>query len=218
MISILRPLQRTFLDAVAQTPLHQQFYLTGGTTLAECYLQHRYSDDLDFFTNDDDAVRHVPPVIEAVASRLQLRATFTRRSGTFLECFLLDASGERLELDFALDSPCRIEPLVEQPALGWRADSALDIMCNKLSAICDRTEPKDFVDLYFLHREVKPLADVIPLAKRKHVGLEEYALAQAFARVRELAMLPRMLKPVTLPELTIFFTAQAKRLLNELAT
>lgn len=27
------------------------FYLTGGTALARCYLQHRFSDDLDLFVN-----------------------------------------------------------------------------------------------------------------------------------------------------------------------
>ncbi len=214
--SILRPLQWQFLHALAQTPLHAQFYLTGGTTLAECYLQHRYSEDLDFFTSDVDAVSHAAPLLEQTATALAAQATLTRRSASFLECFLQDAQGERLELDFALDSPYRIEPLIDHPSLGWRVDSVTDIACNKLSAICDRTEPKDFVDLYFLHRDIKPLAEIIPLAKRKHVGLEEYTLAQAFARVRQLAMLPRMIKPVTLDMLQGFFTGEAKRLLSDL--
>ncbi|NLV20085.1 MAG: nucleotidyl transferase AbiEii/AbiGii toxin family protein [Bacteroidetes bacterium] len=29
------------------------FYLTGGTALGRFYLNHRYSEDLDFFVNDD---------------------------------------------------------------------------------------------------------------------------------------------------------------------
>ena len=28
-----------------------EFYLTGGTVLSRAYLNHRYSDDLDFFVN-----------------------------------------------------------------------------------------------------------------------------------------------------------------------
>ncbi len=28
-----------------------EFYLTGGTALSRYYLNHRYSDDLDFFVN-----------------------------------------------------------------------------------------------------------------------------------------------------------------------
>jgi len=30
------------------------FYLTGGTAASRGYLQHRFSDGLDFFINDDD--------------------------------------------------------------------------------------------------------------------------------------------------------------------
>ncbi len=30
-----------------------QFYLTGGTALGRFYLNHRYSEDLDFFLNND---------------------------------------------------------------------------------------------------------------------------------------------------------------------
>ena len=32
--------------------LEVDFYLTGGTALSRCYLNHRYSDDLDFFVNE----------------------------------------------------------------------------------------------------------------------------------------------------------------------
>ncbi len=31
----------------------EQFYLTGGTALAEFFLQHRLSEDLDFFSEND---------------------------------------------------------------------------------------------------------------------------------------------------------------------
>ncbi|MDR0646755.1 MAG: nucleotidyl transferase AbiEii/AbiGii toxin family protein [Elusimicrobiota bacterium] len=30
-----------------------RFFLTGGTALSRAYLRHRYSDDLDFFVNND---------------------------------------------------------------------------------------------------------------------------------------------------------------------
>ena len=33
--------------------LHSGFYLTGGTAVSRGYLNHRFSDDLDFFMNDD---------------------------------------------------------------------------------------------------------------------------------------------------------------------
>ena len=49
--SLLTPLQRRVLTSFFQKGLGERgFYLTGGTALAEFYLHHRYSDDLDFFT------------------------------------------------------------------------------------------------------------------------------------------------------------------------
>ena len=47
----LYPLQDKVL--VALEDAKTRFYLTGGTALSRCYFNHRYSDDLDFFTNDD---------------------------------------------------------------------------------------------------------------------------------------------------------------------
>ena len=46
----LYPLQDEVLAVLAG--LETGFYLTGGTAASRLYLQHRFSDDLDFFVND----------------------------------------------------------------------------------------------------------------------------------------------------------------------
>lgn len=45
----LYPLQDKFLRLLERQHAGQ-FYLTGGTALSRFYFQHRYSDDLDFFS------------------------------------------------------------------------------------------------------------------------------------------------------------------------
>ena len=46
--------QLAFLKAVAGNKfLADNFYLTGGTALAVFYLKHRYSEDLDFFSEKE---------------------------------------------------------------------------------------------------------------------------------------------------------------------
>ena len=50
---ILKDWQKKVIALVASTPELERFYLTGGTALSGYYLQHRVSDDLDFFTEDD---------------------------------------------------------------------------------------------------------------------------------------------------------------------
>ena len=47
----LYPLQDQVLSLIRQ--VDTGFYLTGGTAASRGYLQHRFSDDLDFFVNDD---------------------------------------------------------------------------------------------------------------------------------------------------------------------
>lgn len=46
----LYPLQDKVLKLIDD--LDTPFYLTDGTALSRCYLNHRYSDDLDLFVND----------------------------------------------------------------------------------------------------------------------------------------------------------------------
>lgn len=45
--------QRFFLKLFSETSLAKQFYLTGGTALAEFYFHHRKSADLDFFSKSE---------------------------------------------------------------------------------------------------------------------------------------------------------------------
>ncbi len=47
----LYPIQDGVIKIVRD--LNLPFYLTGGTALSRFYFNHRYSDDLDFFVNDD---------------------------------------------------------------------------------------------------------------------------------------------------------------------
>jgi len=48
--TILSPNQTRLLEIIANDKeICHRFYLTGGTALAEFYLHHRLSEDLDFF-------------------------------------------------------------------------------------------------------------------------------------------------------------------------
>jgi hypothetical protein len=49
---IFYPFQDRVLEAFDQADTG--FYLTGGTAASRGYLRHRFSDDLDFFVNDDN--------------------------------------------------------------------------------------------------------------------------------------------------------------------
>ncbi len=52
MVRILTSYQEKALKLIASTDIANSFYFSGGTALAQYYLQNRKSEDLDFFNEN----------------------------------------------------------------------------------------------------------------------------------------------------------------------
>ena len=210
---VLTSLQEEFIKIFATTSLNNSFFLTGGTALSAFYLEHRLSEDMDFFTEEEGQVPQVLSVLPEIVSKLNAQLEIKRSFRSYLEVFITGKK-ETIRCDFALDSPFRLEKKIFRKEYEIYVDNVLDISCNKLSALYDRGDPKDFVDVYFIDREVIPFERVVEEAKKKHIGLDNYWLAISLAKVEDLSILPRMLKPITLDELKIFFREKAQWLMR----
>jgi predicted nucleotidyltransferase component of viral defense system len=215
-MEILTPFQQQLLKSIGGSPIRDQFYLTGGTALSAFYLHHRYSEDLDLFTADPLAVTRVAPVLQDIAKNLNAQISFTRTLGSFLECFFEGDSGERVKMDFAQDSPYRLQPTLLDIEYDVYVDNATDIACNKLSALFDRAEPKDFVDVFFVCQELMPFTELEELARQKYVGIDDYWLSVAMQRISQVDILPRMIKPLDLDELQVFFLSLAQEIIGRI--
>jgi len=213
-VRVLTSIQEDFIGLFAQTPLRETFFLTGGTALSAFYLKHRLSEDMDFFTEEEGQVPRVTTLLEEIASKLRGRLEVKRSFRSYLE-FFITRGEETLRCDFAMDSPYRLKEKIFKEEHGIYVDNVLDISCNKLSALYDRSDPKDFVDVYFIDREIIPFEELLKEARRKHVGLDNYWLAVSLAKIEDFNILPRMLKPVTLKELKGFFDRKAKWLMEK---
>lgn len=214
VMKVLTSIQEDFIGVFAQTPLRETFFLTGGTALSAFYLEHRLSEDMDFFTEEEGQVPRVTTMLEEIASKLGGQLEIRRSFRSYLE-FLITRGEETLRCDFAMDSPYRLKEKIFREEHGIYIDNVLDISCNKLSALYDRSDPKDFVDVYFIDREIIPFEELLEEAKRKHVGLDDYWLAVSLAKIGDFNILPRMLKPVTLQELKEFFKHKADGLMKK---
>jgi hypothetical protein len=179
---LLTPIQKEFLAIFAALPDQDQFYLTGGTCLAEFYLGHRLSFDLDLFTSETDLILPFSYQVETACPRKDLQISVTRRFATFVE-FLVTGGEETLRVDLGLDSPFRFETPVPSE-YGVRVNTFKDLKADKLLAYYGRAEPRDAVDLYFLLQEER-VDSMLALAAQKDPGFDLYWFAVALNRATQ---------------------------------
>jgi predicted nucleotidyltransferase component of viral defense system len=214
-MNILTEEQITFIKLFSLTSLKDSFFLTGGTALSEFYLQHRLSEDLDFFTDEPAQIPFVLPYIKKICEELKVKLEIRKQFRTYLEVFIYFGEKNIVKCDFAQDSPYRLEQKVLQEQYGIFSDNLLDISCNKLSALFDRSDAKDFVDIYFLDKNYISFNDLLVQAKKKHIGLDDYWLSASLKNVEKISILPRMLKPLSLEEMKSFFNKKARELIKK---
>ena len=147
------------------------FYLTGGTAASRGYLQHRLSDDLDFFVNDDNRfLLWADRLIQAVAGQPGSTVDVLMREERFVR-LILARDSVQLKIEMVNDVPAHVGQIVIHPVLG-RLDSAENILANKVTALIDREEPKDFADIWgFCSRLGLPLSTALEGAQSKAAGI-----------------------------------------------
>lgn len=159
------PEQRTvLLELLENKILDSDFFLTGGTALSVFYLHHRTSNDLDFFATQQVDLGTIDFTIKTLWQQNYLKI---KDSQTFLSLLL-----HNVKVDFVIDllSSHGTRPRYQlEPNLYLQIDSVSNILSNKLTALASRTEPKDFVDFYYLCKsfELSPFDAVYQEALKK---------------------------------------------------
>ena len=213
-MSILTENQQQVLEVLSKVGLlKNNFYLGGGTALSEFYLKHRYSEDFDFHTSDEKVIPETVKKIEEVFNENKIQYVKKRSFETFAELFVTFGE-ENIKIDLAIDAPYRLKPTVFNKKYNIYIENLTDLCCNKLSALFDRFAARDFIDIYFIDKEIMQLDALIELTKKKHIGFEEYWLARAMYRVKDIEDLPKMIKPIKLDELKDFFMKKSEMLLK----
>lgn len=207
--TILTDEQKKIIAAVSQEPNLADVYLSGGTALAAYHLNHRISDDLDFFSFEELEKIFLHGFTEKLksiigADSVRFERLYDRNQ------FFYKFNSEELKVEFSKYPFYQLEnPMIKD---GIKIDGLRDIAANKLMALLDRFDPKDFVDLYFIFKKIK-LADVRADAEKKFgIKIDDIFLGGEFAKVKRIEALPKMIKKITVEELKIFFAETAKEL------
>lgn len=178
---VLYPFQDRVIQVINQTDTG--FYLTGGTAASRGYLHHRFSDDLDYFVNDDNRFGlWVERIIQALNRKWKCEVLMKEERYARL---ILEQKEFSLKIEMVNDVPARVGNIQNHPVLG-RLDSAENILANKVTALLDREEPKDFADIWgFCYRMNLSLQAAITNAQSKAAGVFPADLGRALCSVQK---------------------------------
>ena len=210
-VEILTPFQKELLSFLFSDEwFRRYFYLTGGTALSAFYLHHRYSEDLDFFSNDVE-LTSIPKLFNDAGKKLGCLVEQIQISPGFMRFRF----AEDLKVDVVTDIPFRvgIPELIEN----YMVDNLKNIAVNKVGCILGRLDAKDYVDLYFLLTENNfDIFELITLGQNKDAGLEPFVWASLIADVKNLVVMPRMIRPIRKDQLVEFFLNLRDKILDKI--
>lgn len=172
--NFLYPLQDSVL--IKLLGANTDFYLTGGTALSRFYLNHRYSDDLDFFVN------HVPDFQQQTNRCISLleKSGLTLKkelyTSDFVRLFVIE-NGVPLKIEFINDVLFHFDGFMTS-SLGFKIDSWQNILSNKISAL-QRNAEKDIADLLIICTKFEfDWVQMINAAKDKDSWVDEIEVSR----------------------------------------
>ena len=218
--TILTTKQLNFLElAQIQASITRRFYLTGGTALAEFYLKHRISDDIDLFSEKEIEPTVVESFLKGISPKLGVYKII-KEQFLGLYTYKLQYKDEvSLKVDFNYYPFPRIEKGVHFGKL--EVSSIYDIAVNKLHTISMKPRIRDYIDLYFIFKTTKYSPEKylhrmrIDSQAKFDWPLEVKNLVVAFLRIKDFKNtndFPKMLVNFDKKEMEDFFLKLAKSL------
>jgi hypothetical protein len=192
-------------NIIATLPFISEFYLAGGTGLA-LQLGHRYSVDLDFFGDSNEAVgpEQRNNILTLLKNDPTLNITWDK-DGT------LTAHWKDVGISFfRLEQHPLTKPTIS--INGIQVASLEEIGAMKLAALLSRGTRKDYIDLYFILQQI-PLKDLFETSALKYPynkAFPTFAVrALAYFNDAESEPMPRMIKLVKWERIKSFLEKQA---------
>ena len=177
----LYPIQNEVLKNLKNLEL--PFYLTGGTALSRGYYNHRYSDDLDLFVNNNtDFLFDVEKAINTFKKN-SFNVNTETMTDSFVRIYLnKEGSGllnKGLKVDFVNDVEAHFGNIAETNVY-YRTDSIRNILSNKYTALY-RISAKDIIDICEIANHYKfSWKEIIAEAEQKEAGIDLKEVSEIF--------------------------------------
>ena len=155
--------------------INNDFFLTGGSALSIFYFDHRYSYDLDLFSEKSKDLYLVNKQVTHVADKIGAKVEKVSTSPLFCR-YALSRDGQTEIVDFVLE---KVPPVFNHKNTYGNivVDTLEEIGINKICALVGRSEIKDIVDLYFIARSGFSVTENIENARKKDGGVDPSVLS-----------------------------------------
>lgn len=174
------PLSKLQSDVLQLLAAHRnpESYVAGATALNQN--GPRFSGDIDIFHDREEAVARAADADAASLADNGFVIQWLRREPG-LHAAIVRQHGESTRLEWARDSDFRFFPAVKDDLFGYRLH-IVDLATNKALAAAGRREPRDILDLLFIHDHHLPLGAVIWAAVAKDPGYSPESLIAEIRR------------------------------------
>lgn len=189
-----------------------RFFLTGGTALSEFYFRHRFSEDLDLFSEEEFDSKKIISWASKISNDLKLFEVKQQNlSGQNMFYFYFDKQ-HSVKVDFAYFPFPHLGEFKKYGKL--RISSIDDMAVNKVQAIITRKRSRDYLDLYLCMRKLKwePENLLKNYRLKFDVFVSHEQLATSFVNVIDAYDLPIFLGDISWSDVQKYFLSQAKKL------
>ena len=155
-------------------------YLAGGAALHIAPSSLRYSNDLDYF---HDSIERVTSAFEQDSKTLQEHGcsiSIEMNQRGFIRA-IVSKGNDATKVEWAHDSAWRFMPPIKSVEVGIQLHP-IDLAVNKILALAGRDEPRDFLDILFIHETILPIGAVIWAAVGKDPGFTPSSFLEIIRR------------------------------------
>jgi predicted nucleotidyltransferase component of viral defense system len=203
--------QRIWNCLLDNREISTEFYLTGGTALAQFYFQHRLSEDFDLFSEKPLVETDIFSWVKETSNKLQIEEVeYKTLRGQLIFFFHFRTSVVKVE--FAYYPFSHLGDFTKHRTM--RIASLLDIGVNKLQAIQTRKRGRDFFDLYFILTKGKlTIPELLKQYRNKFdIILSPEEAAKHLAGVLDAQDQPKFLGTIQWSEVEQFILKEAREL------
>ena len=154
-----------------------------GCSIAALHFQPdslRYSNDLDYF---HDTIERVATAFTDDKKDLEkngYQISLEMKQPGYIRAKVF-TNKDATKIEWAHDSDWRFMPIVQDKDLGF-VMHPVDLAINKLLALVGRNEPRDFLDVIYVHQKILPLGALCWAAAGKDPGFTPLSLLDLLKR------------------------------------